>query len=398
MNYMEYPEFGVLAQEFVEATSPLVSNRTLNIMDIEGRIIASTDRTRIGTIHEGAQEAIRTGKTVVITTENESRYKGARPGYNLPLIENGEVLGAIGLYGTDQSASEAANLLQVYVSQFFKQHAIYREREFQNRVINQLLDSYLLGNGEKEETLQLAGVISYKLKFPLLVVGISQSVVSKDVMGDFYNRLISLVQPAKGTERKYLIGVRGRNVVLLHPLSAPLAKKLLYGVKMEQGSLAREPILSSLIDLVLEEDCRMTIGHICWTEEEIPESYREVLDLMKWSKGSVVCLENDREEIPYLYHRILRHGGIRAMAHYERVLAHKLTKRQKETLFSTVKVYFDNDRSIEKGASRLSIHKNTLLYRLNRIYELLGMEGMMPFEKEFLLRLLMTVNEEEKGE
>ena len=46
-------EFAKLAQDFVEATSLLVGQRTINIMDQKGIIIASTEKHRIGDFHQG---------------------------------------------------------------------------------------------------------------------------------------------------------------------------------------------------------------------------------------------------------------------------------------------------------------------------------------------------------
>ena len=45
-------EFAKLAQDFVEATSLLVGQRTINIMDQKGIIIASTEKHRIGDFHQ----------------------------------------------------------------------------------------------------------------------------------------------------------------------------------------------------------------------------------------------------------------------------------------------------------------------------------------------------------
>ena len=53
-----------LAKELVRVTSELVGGRTINIMNTEGYIIASTEPERIGTFHQGALEAVRTGKAV----------------------------------------------------------------------------------------------------------------------------------------------------------------------------------------------------------------------------------------------------------------------------------------------------------------------------------------------
>lgn len=45
-------EFSNLAQDFVEATSALVGGRTINIMDRNAIIIASTEKGRIGSFHQ----------------------------------------------------------------------------------------------------------------------------------------------------------------------------------------------------------------------------------------------------------------------------------------------------------------------------------------------------------
>ena len=57
-----------------------MGGRTINIMDREGIIIASTEKERIGTFHQGAAEVIATGKPVLIETKDLPRYPGAREG------------------------------------------------------------------------------------------------------------------------------------------------------------------------------------------------------------------------------------------------------------------------------------------------------------------------------
>ena len=55
-----------LAKELVTLTSDLVGGRTVNIMDTGGIIVASTEAARVGTFHQGAYEAVQTGREVNI--------------------------------------------------------------------------------------------------------------------------------------------------------------------------------------------------------------------------------------------------------------------------------------------------------------------------------------------
>lgn len=74
-----------LAKDMVEVTSALIGGRTINIMNTDGVIIASSERERIGSYHQGAREAVRTGKVVNIRKDQLDRYPGAKEGCNMPL-------------------------------------------------------------------------------------------------------------------------------------------------------------------------------------------------------------------------------------------------------------------------------------------------------------------------
>ena len=76
------------AQEMVDAIAQIVSGRTINIMDQNAMIIASSDPKRIGTFHQGAAEVLASGKPVYIQKDELARYEGAKEGINLPIVLN----------------------------------------------------------------------------------------------------------------------------------------------------------------------------------------------------------------------------------------------------------------------------------------------------------------------
>jgi carbohydrate diacid regulator len=78
----------MLTQEVAEAIveeTMLRLNRNINIIDKSGIVIASGDSSRINCFHEGGLHAIQTGKTLLITKENEDQWKGSKLGINLPI-------------------------------------------------------------------------------------------------------------------------------------------------------------------------------------------------------------------------------------------------------------------------------------------------------------------------
>ncbi|MGL5929015.1 MAG: sugar diacid recognition domain-containing protein, partial [Dermatophilaceae bacterium] len=54
-----------LAQSVVDEVTARIA-RNINIMGVDGVIVASSDPSRIGVLHAGALEAARTGRQVVV--------------------------------------------------------------------------------------------------------------------------------------------------------------------------------------------------------------------------------------------------------------------------------------------------------------------------------------------
>lgn len=70
----------------------------INLMDETGRILASTDTSRIGTVHSAACQAIRENmECLVVRTDEE--YAGSRIGVNVPLRFDGKIVGVVGVTG-----------------------------------------------------------------------------------------------------------------------------------------------------------------------------------------------------------------------------------------------------------------------------------------------------------
>lgn len=68
-------------------------------------------------------------------------------------------------------------------------------------------------------------------------------------------------------------------------------------------------------------------------------------------------------------------------------LAARVPAAEREVLLATADAYYDCGASVGRAAERLHIHKNTLQYRVHRLWELLCPGTVGRFEREYLLRL-----------
>ena len=87
-----------LAQDIVTRTMKIIDTN-INVMDGKGRIIGSGDEERLGEFHEVVLLALSHGRIVDIDDAVARQLHGVKPGINLPLRLEGEIVGVIGLTG-----------------------------------------------------------------------------------------------------------------------------------------------------------------------------------------------------------------------------------------------------------------------------------------------------------
>ncbi|UTX52828.1 CdaR family transcriptional regulator [Leucobacter aridicollis] len=109
-----------LAQRIVDELAPAIQEN-LNLMDAQGFIIASSDATRVGTMHPGAREAAATN--VAVSVYAETVRSGERPGVNLPLEYRGTVIGVVGVTGTPEKVQSLAPVLVLTIALLFERES-----------------------------------------------------------------------------------------------------------------------------------------------------------------------------------------------------------------------------------------------------------------------------------
>jgi len=370
-------EFSSMAQDFVEATSSLVGGRTINIMDREGTIIASTEKERIGTFHQGAAEVIATGKPVLIGTKDLPRYPGAKEGYNMPIFLKDELIGVVGIFGCEEQMLNVANLLKVYVTQHFAQQAMTQKQNVESEVRNRLLSLLLLGDTGQMETIhQLSALIPVQLAFPVKVIMIraGKGKNTREQMNHYTQLFQNMMWQGTLDRSRDVFGIQNNDCIIIH--SVP-----------RQGK-ADEALDKIIAQVVREEGLCIAVSGACVRLEDIPGGMKESNTLISMEGGPVRNLEDSQVKIQYLIYKSLIHGGTK----YAEMLYRKLTSsqdaRQAEVLLVTARVYYQENGSVQKASERLHLHKNTLLYRMKRLFQLLDLEDETPFTREFLVRLI----------
>lgn len=357
-----------LAKDMVEVTSSLIGGRTINIMNTDGVIIASSEHERIGTFHQGAREAVRTGKVVNIRKDQLERYPGAKEGCNMPLRVNGTIIGVVGIYGEPDEIRDVAHLLEVYAAKYYQLEAMLRPRLSESALRSQLLMSLLSPpNGSLAGAYNLMETLNLHMTFPVYTAVIS----SPQGLGLSENVRVLC-------DRLEELGLRDKRC----DVWGAVDQRLVLLCSSEDG---RD--LSALRQLT-GEGYRVSLGDPCATLWEIQSAYKQasILDLSSESAYNDIRQTGTRcgymlsrtagQEEPFLEEMV-------------RKLLDAFGPEDCAMLLGSVKAYYDCGRSVATAAAQQFIHKNTLQYRVKRTLEVLEISRLQPFWQEYLVRLVI---------
>lgn len=356
-----------LGRELVEVTSALVGGRTINIMNTDGLIVASSEHNRIGSYHQGAIEAVQTGKVVNIRADQLDRYPGAKEGCNMPLRVNGEVIGVVGIYGDPEQIQDIAHLLEVYATKYFQLETLLQPRLAQNTLRSRLLMSLLSpANTAMSASMTLAQNLNVSFRFPLYTAVISAPK--------------GLGLPTQGEKlcRK------------LEELSFLQTSCDVWGVVDDRMVLVcstwENRQIRSLKALT-QWGYRVFLGAPSSALWQVHDAYHQALVLDASFPEDFGDIQNPSTRCHYL----LANTAFQEDAFLDG-LAEKLSAAfgpDYRAELESIRTYYDCSRSVGTAAQKLFIHKNTLQYRVHKVLEALELAQLPPFRQEYLIRLLL---------
>jgi carbohydrate diacid regulator len=381
-------EFIQNAQNLIENISKTLDGRIVNIMNSSGFIIASTEKDRIGSFHSGAALAARTKKMVSITEKTLHEFRGAKIGCNVPIMDDEQnVLVVVGMNGNPSEIESAARLMALYVNQVLRSSAFYHrhlaESELRNRLFNLLTSG---GQANSSEVQPLCELLHFSLSFPCRVI-----------MVDFpTDPLPSDKKPQPKSLVSFLYDTRVLN------RKTDLCTEHKNGVFIVQGGIPEDE--AEWLHKLLKNcehflnnfyTCRVNAGRRCTTGEELRCSLSDAMVLNFLPTGKL----RDIEESECLTRYLLEYTCLTG-AKFIDVLLTQLEKqvgeKKMEIMLQSAKEYYRANNSLSLASNKINIHKNTLQYRLHRLWDYLGVNESASFEQQYLTTLCIKCWEKRK--
>ncbi|EJP85731.1 CdaR family transcriptional regulator [Bacillus cereus] len=320
----------------------------INIMDHNGIIIGSGNKERIGTLHHGAVAAIKQKKIVEIK-KNE---KFVKKGINLPIELNGIIVGVVGITGEVKATSPFGNLVKSTVILLIEQSIALEKENLENNLKQNFFNS--LTDSDTFYTKELTD--------QALTYGIQLNKPSQIVYVEFPNEI------DENTIRKF---------PSFHT-HTPTHSLCIVVQEANKTEALQKQIKNQYPDAFISSS-KMN--------DTIAEGFSQAKSAIRVLKGV------------FLNEKFISYSRCEFIADMSKLqkndkkterLAHLLEK--KDELIKTLQVYLSCNLNANETACQLIIHRNTLNYRLNRIYKITGKDPKNILELvEFLFMLINRI-------
>lgn len=313
-----------LAQEIAQRIMKVIPYN-VNIMDENGMIIGSGDPTRINTFHEGAYEAINKREMVTIYKPNPN---GARPGVNLPIFFQDEVIGVIGISGDPKIVTPFASLVKITAELLIRQEYLYTERRIKEKLKEEFLYQWIYRTEPYDD--------SFRNRSETLGIDLDTKWKAVIVKGDD-NYPLPLLDA-----NEYMIRYNLDTLLFIAPEHSAIIsklKKILAGKNAKIGIGESHQILAKSVN----------------------EAVKAIQIAEKMELSGTDFYYRDLKFIDYIVHPDLNDRWL------ENLIKELENKQKGIPLVETLISYIENNGDVQAITEQLHIHRNSLAYRLQKI-------------------------------
>lgn len=349
------------ANYIVQEISKIIGEK-INMMSAEGVIIASSDPNRIGGFHAAAKELIDQRLQEVIV-KSDSEYEGARPGLNLAINLQDEIVGVIGVTGPYEKVAKYGHIIKKMTEILLLDQYYKAQKDIDKRIKERFLDEWMFGESKKitNQFVKQGTTLQIDITLPRRIMAISFETIMKldaaeeQRMIDAAEKIIHEV--IKENKNSLLLKSGMEFLCAVPDCSDNDMLKLAQQMKKEVET-----------QFPIEFCCGIDAG--CEGYTFVHDSIRKAIKALKTSMRSQqkgirlytsITMEIFQSELP---------GNIKR--EYINRIFKDSSLKEIDQWIQLLNVFYEEEGSISATAQRLFMHKNTLQYKLNKIHERTG--------------------------
>lgn len=357
---------GPLAQQIARDTSEVIGYNVL-ITDDRGIVIGSGDPARVGSFHEASVAVLASQEAAWHTAAEAARLRGVKPGMTLPIVIDGEAVGTVGITGSPRQVRRFGLVVRRQTEILLQESVELRSRLLRERALEELvrdIGSFDADVVDPAFLVARAKELGFDLTVPrtVVIVEVDEPVPAQSDVVAVRPELLRTLRQTFGPADLVAAMTSGRFAVL------PVLERRGSGVGREDlGKLAVRTIADQH-----GFAARVGIGGVAAGIVRLSEAYADAVDALRLGKEcapgmSAYLIDGLRS------HQVLAAVGYRARARLLTLVAGDLAKHSDwPELRDTLIAWCESGFNLVRTSDALHIHRNTLIYRLEKIERLTG--------------------------
>lgn len=375
-----------IAKQIVSRTMKIIGHN-INVMNGQGVILGSGDPKRIGSTHEGALLAIAQNRNVEISQQVASGLHGVKPGINLPLHYQGQIIGVIGITGDPSELTHYGELLKMTAEMIVEQANLQDKLQWENRQREEfILQLIKAQTADDEQLYRWAKQLDIDISLPRVaaIIEVSEKHRQPPIeVNNPFNGLSNAEQSIDGQNPRVSETLKQ----VLHLLQNPDRGNLIAMTSMSQLVILKPAFLdgkqwdpeleNQRIDKLLQRlpaqmdlNFKIALGHFFPEKGGIARSYQTAQETLSLGKqlhpgGTKYLFEDYSLQVLLAGLKHDWRGQALATPYQQLAKADKNGQLRK-----TLAAYITHFGDAQQCANALFIHRNTLRYRLDKIQQL----------------------------
>jgi carbohydrate diacid regulator len=393
-----------IAQDIAEKTSEVLKY-PISITDNEGYIIGSTDKSRIGIFHQPSLEVIKNNR--LVNCKNEIRKK-ILPGVSVPIRFDNLVIGVLGIVGDPLEVEKYVQLVRNQVEMMcleaFRKETVELKEKMIEVFVHQLL--YLQESEETNHIIQYSKLLDYDLQTDHICLLIQINSISQKIASTTLSETFSSKFPFQYFQREmlnflHLLFHESKNdlisfLTIEHFVVIKSIPSKISFSNLKENMEQKIQRLNTFLKTKYKVSACISVGDVGSGISGIAESYNNAKEAMnegmKEKHDTSVFFYNERETLLRLLSKELPDEYKKKLV---KTISNLTLRENYEVLSHTFKMFCKYNMNLSEAARNMFIHRNTIIYRLEKINVLTSLDTST-FEHCMLLHAAIQCYEETK--
>ena len=380
-----------MAQNIAKSTSEVIGFGVL-VTDEKGVIIGCNEEKRIGEFHPPSIRVMQENRPMATSTVDAENYLNVLPGYTLPIQLFDTVLGSVSIAGLPEEVARYGLLVQKQAEIMLREQAFLESNILRERALRDLVEnvaSYDPRNGNEEFIMMQAKELGFNLSRCRAAIVIEMRKWSNEAAESAFQRMLRETKTSFSNPRNVICPQENYRVTILLSPSAEKDPGKIY----EAAETLSKDFLDSVKGKGIYAD--VSIGFPASDLQGLTRSLISARNSLRLAKqlGVNGMIRSEK----FTGESLLDSLPAGAKEDYVSMTLKGLNSRNDyEEMKETFLAWCGSPFSSGNVADKLSMHRNSLQYRLKKIRSLTGKDPWN-FKDAFELWAAFMISDISKG-